>query len=194
MAAVTRAQVVFDTEINPDWTPTLVTAPTELVLTEPMPGLCSEHGFTASETRSFAVNSSGPLSELPTPRAMLRSMKPGRRDPVLARVRFDCPACEFCLHEVRRFRRIALLALLAIPLTIAAVLIARALELEPLYLPLAFVIVPGCMPIALLVVMLSWSRSRYFADVWMNETADQLIVSAHPDFVAAVEQNRAGNR
>ncbi|MFE7798672.1 hypothetical protein [Nocardia sp. NPDC057440] len=194
MAAVTRAQVVFDTEINPDWTPTLATAPTELVLTEPMPGLCSEHGFTAIETRSFAVNSSGPLSELPTPRAMLRSMKRGRRDPVLARVRFDCPACEFCLHEVRRFRRIALLALLAIPLAIAAVLIVRALELEPLYLPLAFVIVPGCMPIALLVAMLSWSRSRYFADVWMNETADQLIVFAHPDFVAAVEQNRAGNR
>ncbi|MGW4772854.1 hypothetical protein ACWEO2_33065 [Nocardia sp. NPDC004278] len=194
MAAVTRARVVFDTEINPEWTPTLATAPTELVLTEPMPGLCSEHGCTASEIRSFAVNSSGPLSELPTLRAMLRSMKPGRRDPVLARVRFDCPACEFCLLEVRRFRRIALVALLAIPLTIAAVLIARALELEPLYLPLAFVSVPGCMPIALLVAMLSWSRSRYFADVWMNETADQLIVSAHPDFVAAVEHDRAGNR
>jgi len=193
MVAVTRAQVVFDTEVNPDWTPTLSSAPTELVLTEPMPGLCSEHGITASETRACTVNSSGPLSELPTPRALLRSVKPGRA-PVLARVRFDCPACEFCLHAVRRFRRIALLALLAIPLTIAAVLIARALDLEPLYLPLAFVIVPGCMPIALLVAVLSWTRSRYFADVWMNETADQLIISAHPDFVAAVEQNRAGNR
>lgn len=191
---MTRTRVTFDTDVNPEWTPTLATAPTELVLTEPMPGLCSEHGELAIETRFCTVNSSGPLSELPTPRAMLRSMNPGRRGPVLARVRFDCPACEFCLHEVRRFRRIALLALSVIPLAIAAILTARALELESLYLPLTFVIVPGCVPIASLVAMLGWSRSRYFADVWMNETADKLIVSAHPDFVAAVEQNRAGNR
>lgn len=194
MAAVTRGRVVFGTDVDPDRTPTVATAPMELVLTEAMPQLCSEHGIAAHETRCFAVDSSGPLAEMPTPRTMLRSMRPGRREPVSARVRFECPACEFCLHEVRRFRRIAVLALLAIPLVIVAVLVARALELESLYLPLAFLIVPGCMPIALLVAMLSWSRSGYFADVWMNETADQLIVSAHPDFVAAVERNRAGNR
>ncbi len=187
---MSRQQVVFNTEINPKWTPTLASAPTELVLTEPMPELCSEHGQPALETRSCTVNSTGPLSELPTMRAMLRSM--GRREPAVARVRFECPACEFCLHEIRRFRRIALVALLAIPLTIAAILTARVLELQPLYLPLAFAIVPGCLPIALLVAMLTWSRSGYFADVWMNDTADQLIVSAHPDFVAAVEERRAG--
>ncbi|MFG1771089.1 hypothetical protein ACGFIX_16070 [Nocardia salmonicida] len=76
-----------------------------------------------------------------------------RRRAAEARVRFPCPACEYCLSEVRRFRWIALLA-----------------------------------------AVLAWSRSGYFADVWMNATADRLIVSAHPDFVAAVERNRADTR
>lgn len=86
----------------------------------------------------------------------------------------------------------AVLALLAIPLTIAGVLAARLFELEPVYLPLAFAVAPGCLPIVLLVAMLTWSRSRFFADVWMNGTADQLIVSAHPDFAAEVQSYRAG--
>ena len=147
MAGVTASQVAFDTEINPEWTLTFATATTERVLTEPMPALCSEHGLPAIETRSCAVNSNGPLSERPSLRAFLRTMRAmrlfPRRDPVLARVRFECPACEFCLREVRRFRRIALLALLAVPLTIAAVLTAKSLELEKLYVPLAFAIVPS---------------------------------------------------
>ncbi|MGW6729498.1 hypothetical protein ACWF9G_26655 [Nocardia sp. NPDC055029] len=84
-----------------------------------------------------------------------------------------------------------MVALLAIPLTIAAIITARLLGLEQFYLPLAFAVVPGCMPIALLVAVLAWSRSGFFADVWMNQDADQLIVSAHPDFAAAVERNRA---
>ncbi|MEV6275713.1 hypothetical protein [Nocardia sp. NPDC051832] len=184
-------QIGFDTEINPAWPP--APDPAELILAEPMPDLCSEHGLPAAENRSCTVNSSGPLSVRPTVWAMLRTIKPpgAHRDPVLARVRFDCPACEFCLRTARRYRRIALLALLAIPLIIAAVYAARAFELESLYLPLAFAIVPGCMPLAPMVAMLAWSRSGYFADVWLNESADQLIVSAHPDFVAAVEERRA---
>ncbi|MEV0548579.1 hypothetical protein [Nocardia salmonicida] len=87
-----------------------------------------------------------------------------------------------------------MLSLLFVPLTIAAIFIAKQLELEQFYLPLAFAVVPGCLPIALVTAMLAWSRSGYFADVWMNVTADQLIVSAHPDFVAAVERNRADTR
>ncbi|MFE7719032.1 hypothetical protein ACFU44_08305 [Nocardia rhizosphaerihabitans] len=193
-SGTSRQQVIFDTEINPDLTPMFASAPTELVLAEPMPEVCSEHGLPAGESRACSVNSSGPLSELPTARSFLRSMAPGQRAPLEARVRFECPACEYCLHEVRRFRRIAVVALLAIPLTIAAIITARSLGLDQFYLPLAFAVVPGCMPIALLVAVLAWSRSGFFADVWMNQDADQLIVSAHPDFAAAVERNRAETR
>ncbi|GAD84302.1 hypothetical protein NCAST_23_00600 [Nocardia asteroides NBRC 15531] len=68
------------------------------------------------------------------------------------------------------------------------------MELSPLYVPLGFAVVPGCFPIATFVALLTWSRAGFFADVWMNQDADQLIVSAHPEFVAAVAQSRAGRR
>ncbi len=191
---MTRQQVVFDTEYNPDWMPILSATPMELVLAEPMPEFCSEHGLSAVGSRACTVNSSGPLSELPTLRSFLRSMPPRRQIPAEARVRFQCPACEYCLAEIRRDRWIAVLSLLFVPLTIAAIFIAKQLELEQFYLPLALAVVPGCLPIALVAAMLAWSRSGYFSDVWMNVAADQLIVSAHPDFVAAVERNRADTR
>ncbi|MEV4154542.1 hypothetical protein AB0J48_16100 [Nocardia salmonicida] len=191
---MTRRQVVFDTEVNPDWVPILSATPMELVLAESMPQLCSEHGLPAVDSRAFVVNSSGPNSEMPTVRVLLSSIPPSRRRAAEARVRFQCPACEYCLSEVRRFRWIAMLSLLAVLLTIAALVTATQLELRQFYLPLALAVIPGCMPIALLTAVLAWSRSGYFADVWMNATADRLIVSAHPDFVAAVERNRADTR
>ncbi|WP_132369683.1 hypothetical protein [Nocardia alba] len=166
----------------------------ELVLAEAMPASCSEHGLPAVDSRACTVNSSGPRSELPTLRGFLRSMPPSRQIPAEARVRFQCPACEYCLAGIRRDRWIAVLSLLFVPLTLAAIIITKQLELEQFYLPLAFAVVPGCLPIALVTAMLAWSRSGYFADVWMNATADRLIVSAHPDFVAAVERNRADTR
>ncbi|MFD4352085.1 hypothetical protein ACFWPX_05980 [Nocardia sp. NPDC058518] len=191
---MTREQVVFDTEVNPEWLPIYAATPMELVLTESMPELCSEHGLPAVDRRDFVVNSSGPNSEMPTVRVLLSSMPPSRWSSAEARVRFQCPACEYCLAEVRRFRWIAALSLLAVVLTIVGLLTATQLELTQFYIPLGLAVIPGCMPIALLSAVLAWSRSGYFADVWMNDTADQLIVSAHPDFVAAVEQNRADSR
>ncbi|MFE1592799.1 hypothetical protein [Nocardia sp. NPDC058705] len=194
---MTRRQVLFDTEVDPEWVPVLSATPMELVLAEAMPQVCSEHGLAAVDRRAFVVNSSGPNSEMPTVRVLLSSMPYWRRlntPAAQARVRFECPACEYCLAEVRRFRWIAVLSLLAVLLTIAALLTATRFGLEQFYLPLALAVVPGCMPIALLSAVLAWSRAGYFADVWMNATADQLIVSAHPDFVAAVERNRAGTR
>ncbi|MEV6214336.1 hypothetical protein [Nocardia sp. NPDC051833] len=191
-----RQQVVFGTVVDPDWVPVFTTpGPMELVLAEAMPEVCSEHGLAAVERRSVFVNSHGPHSEWPTLRGMLMSVAPFRpRLPVAARVRFDCPACEFCLAGIRRSRWIAVLALLAVVLTIAGIFTAVSLELRQLYVPLALAFLPGCVPIALLVAVLAWSRSGFFADVWMNQDADELIVSAHPDFVAAVAQCRAERR
>ncbi|MFD6220831.1 hypothetical protein [Nocardia asteroides] len=196
-----RQQVVFGTEVDPDWLPVFTTpGPMELVLAEAMPEMCSEHGLPAVGRREFAVNSAGPLSEVPTMRQLLRSMmeRSGlpwfQPDPVVARVRFACPICEFCGQEIRRSRGIAVAALLVVVLTIAGLVAAVSLELSQLYAPLALAVVPGCMPIALLVAVLAWSRSGFFADVWMNQEADELIVSAHPDFVAAVAQCRAERR
>ncbi|MFD6388999.1 hypothetical protein [Nocardia sp. NPDC060259] len=188
-----RQQVVFDTEVNPDWLPIFTTpGPMELVLAEQMPEVCSEHGLPAIGHRDFAVNSAGPLSELPTARLLLKSAVPFfQQDPVVGRLRFSCPVCEFCLQEIRRSRWIALAALLVVALTIAALVTAVSLELSQFYIPLGFAVVPGCMPLALMVALLAWCRSGFFADVWMNQDADQLIVSAHPDFAAAVERNRA---
>lgn len=194
-SATSRQQVVFDTEVDPDWIPFFTESPMELVPTESMPEVCIEHGLPAVEHRPFFVHSNGPHSEWPTLRAMLMSVAPFvQRLPVEATVRFDCPACEFCLAEIRRSRWIAVLALLVVPLTIAGIFTAVSLELRQLYVPLAFAFLPGCMPIALLAATLAWSRSGFFADVWMNQDADQLIVSAHPDFAAAVERNRAEPR
>ncbi|MFE9327209.1 hypothetical protein ACIHDR_37020 [Nocardia sp. NPDC052278] len=81
--------------------------------------------------------------------------------------------------------------MLTVALTFAALLVARLLGVEQLYLPLTFAVLPGCFPIALAVAVVAWTRSRYFADVWLTDTTDHLIVSAHPGFVTAVEQRRA---
>lgn len=192
-----RRRVAFDTEVNPDWMPIVSATPMELVLAEQLPELCSEHGLPAVERRRFHVDSSGPHSELPTVRRMWQTIADaspfGHRSAgtaIAARVRFECPACELCMGEVRKFRRGALLALALVPLTIAAIVVAVNLGLEQLSVPLGFAVIPGCVPLALMAAVLWWSRSGYFADVWMNDEADQLIVSAHPDFAEAVERSR----
>jgi hypothetical protein len=190
-----REKVLFDTEVNPDRIPVLTSAPLELILIESMPDVCSEHGLPSVGSRSFTVRSNGPGSEMPTARTFLRSMRwpwqPRESRGPDALLRFECPACDYCSYEVRRFRRISLLALLAVALTFAAIVVARLLGIEQLYVPLGFAVVPGCFPIALAVAVVSWTRSGYFADVWLTDTTDQLIVSAHPDFVTAVELRRA---
>ncbi|WP_280395927.1 hypothetical protein [Nocardia brasiliensis] len=193
-----RRRVLFETAVNPQWAPVLTSAPLELILAEDLPDLCSEHGLPAVETRSCTVRTNGPGSELPTVRSFLRSMRwpwqPRESRGPDALLRFACPACEYCLYEVRRFRRFALLAVLAIILTFAAIAAARLLHLDQLYLPLAFVVVPGCFPLALAAAIVTWSRSGYFADVWLTDSTDHLTVSAHPDFAAAVEQRRFDDR
>ncbi|MGW4632324.1 hypothetical protein [Nocardia sp. NPDC004415] len=84
-----------------------------------------------------------------------------------------------------------MVAALLVPLTVVGVVVARVLEFEAAYVPLAVAVVPGCFPLALLGALLAWSRSGYFADVWMDPADHRLIVSAHPDFAAAVERQRA---
>lgn len=197
MAAVTgRPQVLFETEVDSDRVPVLSTAPLELILVEALPDMCSEHGLPSVERRPFVVNSMGmPGSELPTMRVFIRSFTlPGRPEQnygVQARLRFEYPACELCLGEVGRFRRIALLALLVIVSTAVVLAVAIVLGIEQLYVPAALAAVPGCFPVALAVAAVAWTRSGYFADVWLSDSTEHLIVSAHPDFATAVEQRRA---
>ncbi|WP_433491451.1 hypothetical protein [Nocardia grenadensis] len=117
--------------------------------------------------------------------------KPRENYGVQACLRFEYPACEYCMHEVRRFRRVALLMLLIVVATIGALVAAVVFRVEQLYVPLGFAAVPGCFPIAMVVGLVSWMRSDYFADVWLTDSAEQLIVSSHPDFVTAVDRFRA---
>ncbi|WP_433577529.1 hypothetical protein [Nocardia brasiliensis] len=84
--------------------------------------------------------------------------------------------------------------MLVVILIFAAIAAARLLRLDQLYLPLAFAVIPGCFPIALAVAIVTWSRSSYFADVWLTDSTDHLVVSAHPDFADAVEQRRSDER
>jgi hypothetical protein len=194
-----RQKVLFDTESDPDRVPILSTAPLELKLAESLPDVCSEHGLPSIESRPFVVNSMGqPGSEIPTMRVFLGSIrlpwKPQENYGVQARLRFECPACEYCLAEVRRFQRIALLMLSAVVVTIGALVAAVLFGVEQLYVPLGFAAVPGCFPIALAVGVVAWTRSDYFADVWLTDSTEQLIVSAHPDFVTAVDRLRAESR
>ncbi|MEU4316058.1 hypothetical protein [Nocardia sp. NPDC024068] len=190
-----RDKVLFATEVDVDRPPVLTDGPLELKLVEALPDMCSEHGLPSVEDRPFVVNSQGmPLSEIPTARVFLRSMRPPWRPDdnygIQARLRFDCPACEFCLQDVKRYRRIAQVALLAVVAVFAGLAVAVPLHLEQLYVPLALAVVPGCF-FALAVAVVSWSRSGFFADVWLTHETEHLIVSAHPDFVAAVDQLRA---
>ncbi|MEV5838656.1 hypothetical protein [Nocardia sp. NPDC052112] len=197
MGTQQRQRVPFETDINPDRVPLLATAPTELILRESMPEICSEHGEPSVQFRPFTVSSSGPGSELPTPRAVLRSLRPARRfeaGRAQSILRFECPACAYCLCDIRRYRRIAGLLLLAIALTVIAVCIATYLGASRFYVPLTFAILPGCFPIGLLLAVVVWQRSRYFADVWLADTTGPLTVSAHPNFAVAVRQRRAEPR
>ncbi|MFQ6228996.1 hypothetical protein [Nocardia sp. NPDC002869] len=131
-------------------------------------------------------------------RVFLRSIrplwKPQENYGVQACLRFEYPACEYCMDEVRRFRRIALLMLSIVVVTIGALVAATLFRVEQLYVPLGFAAVPGCFPIATAVGLISWMRSGYFADVWLTDSTEQLIVSAHPDFVTAVDRLRAESR
>ncbi|MFD3592086.1 hypothetical protein ACFWU5_05110 [Nocardia sp. NPDC058640] len=187
---IARRVVQLETVVDPDWVPVLTTAPLELVLVEPMPDVCSEHGLPAVSRRSFVVNSCGPGSERPTIREFFRYVPLPWRDPVAfvpeARLRFECPACVYCAYEVRRFRRIALSALVIVVLGFVALAVAIVARVEWLYIPLGFLAVPGCFPIAMIAGMLAWSKSGFFADVWLNDSTTHLVVSAHPDFVANV--------
>ncbi|WP_280401003.1 hypothetical protein [Nocardia carnea] len=190
--------MLFETEVDTDRIPAFSAAPLELILVEKFPDVCSEHGLPSVESRPFVVNSMGmPGSELPTLRVFLRSItlpaRPQRNYGFQARVRFEYPACELCLREIVRSRRIALLALLAVVLTGAALAAAIVLGVEQLYIPLGLAAVPGCFPVALAVAVIAWTRSGYFADVWLSDTTDHLIVSAHPDFATAVDRRRAGS-
>lgn len=194
-----RQKVLFDTEPDPDRVPILSTAPLELKLAESLPDVCSEHGLPSIESRPFVVNSMGqPGSEIPTMRVFLGSIrlpwKPQENYGVQARLRFECPACAYCLAEVRRFQRIALLMLSAVVVTIGALVAAVLFGVEQLCVPLGFAAVPGCFPIALAVGVVAWMRSDYFADVWLTDSTEQLIVSSHPDFVTAVDRLRAESR
>ncbi|WP_446223850.1 hypothetical protein ACTWPB_00820 [Nocardia sp. IBHARD005] len=183
-----RKEVLFETVVDPDWVPILTTAPLELILVEPLPDVCSEHGLPAVESRSFIVNSHGPGSQMPTIREFFRYVQLPWRQPVqsvpVARLRFECPACEYCVYEVRRYRRIALSALLIVTLSLVALAVAILAHIEWLYIPLGFLAVPGCFPIAMIAGMLAWSKSGYFADVWLADDTNHLIVSADPDFAA----------
>ncbi|MFI5715032.1 hypothetical protein [Nocardia sp. NPDC051750] len=84
--------------------------------------------------------------------------------------------------------------MLAVVLTGAALAAAIVLGIEQLYVPLGLAAVPGCFPVALAVAVVAWTRSGYFADVWLSDATDHLIVSAHPDFATAIDQRRAGSR
>lgn len=185
-----RREVRCETMVDPDWVPTLATAPLALVLVAPMPDLCSEHGLPAVERRSCTVESHGHGSEMPTLRGFFQYVPlPWRQDDtsgVRARLRFENPACEFCLYEIKRYRRIAWAALLAIVLSLIVVGIVVVARVEWLYLPIAFVVVPGCMPVLPLVAAIAWAKSDYFADVWLTHSTNHLVVSAHPDFAANI--------
>ncbi|WP_280415030.1 hypothetical protein [Nocardia carnea] len=192
-----RPRVLFDTEVDPDRAPAFSSAPLELKLIEALPDMCSEHGLPAVERRPFVVNSQGlPGSEMPSIGVFFRSIKPPWRPQqnygIQARLRFECPACEYCLSEAGKFRRIALLALSAIVATVVAIVVAVVFGVEQLAVPLALAVVPGCLPVAAVVGIVAWTRSDYFADVWLTDTTEQLIVSAHPDFVTVVDQRRTG--
>lgn len=185
-----RREVRCETMVDPDWVPTLTTAPLELVLVEPLPGVCSEHGLPAVERRSFTVNSHGHGSQMPSVREFFQYVQLPWRHPdtsgVEARLRFENPACEFCLYEVRRHRRIAWSALLAVVLSLVAAGVVILGRIEWLYVPAAFVVVPGCLPVLPVIAALAWAKSDYFADVWLTHSTSHLVVSAHPDFAARI--------
>ncbi|WP_410871712.1 hypothetical protein [Nocardia sp. A7] len=125
---------------------------------------------------------------MPTLREFFRYVPMPLREPVdlvsKSRLRFDCPACEFCVYEVRRYRRIALSALLIVTLSLVVLAVAILAHIEWLYIPLGFLAVPGSFPIATVAGMLAWAKSGYFADVWLTDDTHHLTVSADPEFTA----------
>ncbi len=77
-------------------------------------------------------------------------------------------------------------------LVIVAIVVAVVVMMRKKNSGGALAVVPGCLPVAAVVGIVAWTRSDYFADVWLTDTTEQLIVSAHPDFVTVVDQRRTG--
>lgn len=170
-------------------------------LRTPLPDVCVEHGRPAVTRRSRTVDYRGSASGWWPQNALIRTavgcfqQKPGGRDPLQidrgrAGLRIglagDWPVCERCIRLADRYTDLRLALFAGAGLTVLALLVARLLELEALYFPLAVLLFPGWLPIGLLAAVSAGDRRVVTLRSRINPRRTQLVLTAHPGFAAAV--------
>jgi hypothetical protein len=188
-----KQDISLRVSVHPDEDMQYPGSPLHLVLSEPLPTICSDHGLPAVEqhdTQLPFVDRRAGAEQLTFGRFLMRIVSRfWSRD----RYNFDpdivlhgaWPICPTCLSRARRFVRIGRTLSAAAAITVIALILALLQGARGLVVPLAFAAFPGWLPVGLLVIMGAFERAEIFAHARMTPDRAHVIISAHPNFVSA---------
>ncbi|MFE3443480.1 hypothetical protein ACFXNW_10645 [Nocardia sp. NPDC059180] len=169
-----------------------------LELQQPLPDICSEHGLPAVD-RWVKV-----ILFRRTPRGIeqqglgvsLRGFGSGlvrtghRIPPVVGDLHGEWPVCAKCIRRTTLLRWLArTLIIIGLPL-LPALLIALQLGVDHIHPAWVVAFFPGWFPVGLLVAMLTYQTADQFIRFGPIVNAESLTIRAHPDFAAAVAEQR----
>jgi hypothetical protein len=191
-----------------------------MMLRARLPNVCADHGRPAVEFRNgaagfyasgdqFGVRSALKYGETMNkgyarprfrdlrniPRLGIKKALRGR--PVASEavvVHGEWPLCSSCRRRARICRCIGYLLVVCAALTLAALIVARQRDMEQLLLPLVFAILPGWIPIGLLLTVAAFDRSTTHVRARITNDKRHLVIQAHPDFATAVDQKAESER
>ncbi len=105
-------------------------------------------------------------------------------------VRGEWPICTCCRRRALVFRWIGYFLVLCAMLTIVALVVARQRDMENLLLPLAFVVVPGWLPIGLFLTVAVFDRSSTHVHARITDDRRYIVTRAHPRFATAASRKK----
>ncbi len=168
-----------------------------LELRDQLPGVCSEHGKTVSESRSgtirFHQTSRG--REQWTPRSVLRKLLHDLflnwAYPALdvnAILYGEWPLCADCVRRHRRLRQLGRALLLLGGVILVAAVLSRVAGYEQFSIPLFVAFFPFWLPGGVLAAILAFGAAQRFVRCGPLTDESLVAIRAHPDFAAAVRR------
>lgn len=183
-----------------------------------LPGVCARHGQPAVEFRSGTIGFFADNEQIGLPRILghgyvmnnlharfawrdfrdVRSRgvvvvlrgRPVAGEPVM--VRGEWPVCRRCVRQSRALRIAGFTAVLAAIATVSALVAASLFDLRQFLVPLGFAVLPGWIPIGLLVTIAVFDRAGNHARGRLTPDRRFLVIAAHPDFAEAWNQRPSG--
>ncbi|NEW25387.1 hypothetical protein [Nocardia cyriacigeorgica] len=169
-----------------------------LELRQPLPDVCSEHGRSAvdhwKKVITFRRTSRG--VEQQGLGVTLRGLgadlfKLGINiPPVAGDVHGTWPVCAACVRRTTLLRWLArIVIIIGLPL-LPALFIANQLGVDRIHPAWVAAFFPGWCPLGLFIAMLVYQAAAQFIRIGPIENPDSITIRAHPDFAAAVAEQR----